>query len=102
MVLSLPGSKRPSPLLDSDLIVKAFNELGLPLRIVGKGPELQKLKALAESNIEFEESVTEQRLWELYRNCAAFLFAAEEDFGMTPSRHNLAELQCFVSLKAGP
>jgi len=72
------------PYKNTAVTIRAFNELGLPLRVVGRGSELAGLKAIASSNIEFEERVSEERLWHLYRNCAALIFAAEEDFGMTP------------------
>jgi len=67
-----------------DLIVKTFNELGIPLKIAGKGPELQKLKKLAKSNVEILGFVSDKKLNELYQNCQAFIFAHTEDAGITP------------------
>ena len=65
-----------------DLIVEAFNELNLPLIVVGDGPERNKVKRIAKKNIEFKEEISQKQLKELYDNCKAFVFMAEEDFGM--------------------
>ncbi|MFH0852928.1 MAG: glycosyltransferase [bacterium] len=66
-----------------DLAVMAFNRLGIPLKIFGDGPELENLKSLAKSNIEFLGKVSNDELKRLYRECVAFLHPQEEDFGIT-------------------
>lgn len=65
-----------------DLLIEACNRLGRRLRIVGTGPEEARLRALAGKTIEFLGYVDEETLWKEYAECRAFLFAAEEDFGM--------------------
>ena len=65
-----------------DLLIQACNLLGRELRIIGTGPEEARLRALAGNTIQFLGNVDEQTLWDEYANCRAFLFAAEEDFGM--------------------
>jgi len=72
------------PYKNTDLIIHAFNELGEKLIIVGKGPEESRLRSIAKSNIEFRSNLKRDELEELYRSAEAFIFAAEEDFGMTP------------------
>ncbi len=67
-----------------DLIVKAFNDLGLPLKIAGIGSELKKLKKMAKKNIEFLGYVSDEELATLYAEAKAFIFPTEEDFGITP------------------
>lgn len=67
-----------------DLAVKAFNELGLPLVVIGGGPELEKLKSIAKSNIKFLGRQPDDVVMEHYAKCRAFLFPGEEDFGITP------------------
>ncbi|HZZ99597.1 MAG TPA: glycosyltransferase [Candidatus Paceibacterota bacterium] len=67
-----------------DLVVEAFNRMGKPLKIVGIGPELKKLKARAKPNIEFLGAVDDFLLAELYSRCAALIFPQEEDFGLVP------------------
>jgi len=67
-----------------DLIVDTFNELGLPLKIAGIGPELDKLKAKAKPNVEILGYVDDSTLVELYTNCKAFLCPQIEDAGIVP------------------
>lgn len=67
-----------------DLLVEAFNELGLPLIIAGTGPELKRLKKIANENIVFKENTSDNELAILYSEAKAFLFPQEEDFGLTP------------------
>lgn len=65
-----------------DLTIQAFNRLGWPLKIVGAGPELKRLKKMAGSSIEFLGQVTDVKLCSLYAKCQAFIFPQEEDFGI--------------------
>ena len=66
-----------------DVAVLAFNRLGIPLKIFGVGPELNRLQAMAKPNIEFIGKVTNDELKRLYRECVAFLHPQDEDFGIT-------------------
>ncbi|MGC8604997.1 MAG: glycosyltransferase, partial [Desulfomonilaceae bacterium] len=68
----------------ADLAVKVFNENGKRLLIVGNGPEMKALKAIASKNIEFLGWVSDEELPEVYSNCRALLFPGEEDFGIVP------------------
>jgi glycosyltransferase involved in cell wall biosynthesis len=72
------------PYKRSDIVIKAFNQLGLPLKVVGTGPELAPLKELARPNIEFLGRIPDQELGEIYSRCLALVFPQEEDFGITP------------------
>jgi glycosyltransferase involved in cell wall biosynthesis len=65
-----------------DIAIQAFNELGLKLKIIGRGPELTKLKKIAKSNIEFLGRVGDEKLADYYARCQAFIFPQEEDFGI--------------------
>lgn len=65
-----------------DIVIEAFNKLGLPLKIIGRGPEMKKLKKLANKNIEFLGRVDDEYLPKYYANCKAFIFPQEEDFGI--------------------
>lgn len=67
-----------------DLAVEAFNELGLPLVIIGDGPEKQKLESKAKDNIKFLGRQPDSVIKEYYSKCRAFIFPGEEDFGITP------------------
>lgn len=65
-----------------DIAVEAFNKLGLPLKIIGRGPEMKKLQKQAKANIEFLGRVPDKELAKYYANCQAFIFPQEEDFGI--------------------
>jgi glycosyltransferase involved in cell wall biosynthesis len=65
-----------------DLLILACNKLQRPLVIVGDGTENQSLRALAGPTITFLGRVQDSELAELYARCRAFLFAADEDFGI--------------------
>lgn len=67
-----------------DLAIEAFNELGLPLIIIGDGPERKKLEGMANENIKFLGRESDQVIKEHYSKCRAFIFPGEEDFGITP------------------
>jgi len=65
-----------------DIAIEAFNKLGLPLKIIGRGPEMKKLQKMANENIEFLGRVEDAELPKYYANCRAFIFPQEEDFGI--------------------
>jgi len=67
-----------------DLVVEAFNRLKLPLKIVGTGPLLTTLKRQAKKNIQFLGYLPEEEMREVYAKALAFVFPAEEDFGLGP------------------
>lgn len=67
-----------------DLVVEAFRELGLPVVVVGDGRDRARLQARAPKNVEFVGRVDDDTLRELYASCRAYLFPAEEDFGIAP------------------
>lgn len=66
-----------------DLAIEAFNELGLPLIIVGDGPQRRRLEAMARSNIRFTGRVADENLRDLYAACKALVVPGEEDYGLT-------------------
>lgn len=69
----------------TQLIVEAFNELPhLKLIVAGEGPELEKLQKIAKNNIQFVGYVENKKLRSLMQKAKAFIFAAEEDFGIIP------------------
>jgi glycosyltransferase involved in cell wall biosynthesis len=65
-----------------DLLVQAFNQLNLPLVVIGDGPELPRLIAISKSNIRFLGFQTDEKVAELLGKARAFVCAAEEDFGI--------------------
>jgi glycosyltransferase involved in cell wall biosynthesis len=67
-----------------DLAVRVFNILGERLLVVGKGPELETLKAMASKRIEFLGWQPDSELAGLYAGCRALVFPGVEDFGIVP------------------
>lgn len=65
-----------------DIAIKAFNRLKLPLKIIGRGPEMNRLKKMAGPTIEFLGRVPEEELPGYYAKCRGFVFPQEEDFGI--------------------
>lgn len=67
-----------------DLAVEVFNELGLPLVIIGDGPMREKLEKMAKPNVKILGRQPDEVIKEYYSKCRAFIFPGEEDFGITP------------------
>ncbi len=90
--LTIPDSKKEFYLIVSqlrkykriDLAVNAFNKLGLNLIIIGQGPEKKKLQKKAAKNIQFLGWQSDEKIIEYYKNCTAFVFPGEDDFGIAP------------------
>lgn len=67
------------------LIVEAFSKMPEKKLIVGgNGPEFEKIKKIATSNIQILGFVEPKKLLSLMQSAKAFVFAAEEDFGIVP------------------
>ncbi len=65
-----------------DLIVDAFSALGLPLKIIGDGPERARLTRRAADNIEFLGFQPDPYVADVLSRARGFLCATEEDFGI--------------------
>jgi len=73
-----------APYKKVDVAIKAFNELGLRLKVVGSGQDEKRLKVMAGPTIEFLGHLPDSDVADLYRSCKALVFPGEEDFGITP------------------
>lgn len=73
-----------------DLTVRAATAAGVGLDVVGIGPSLDDLRAIAGPTVEFHGRVDESAIVELYENCRALCVAATEDFGIAPVEANAA------------
>jgi glycosyltransferase involved in cell wall biosynthesis len=68
-----------------DLAIEAFNQLKLPLRIVGDGPLRSKWEGAVQfEGIVFDGWLDPEKLHERYAHCRALIFPGEEDFGIVP------------------
>jgi glycosyltransferase involved in cell wall biosynthesis len=65
-----------------DVLIQACNQLKRRLVIVGEGRDERAFKAIAGPTIEFVGRVSSAELRDLYARTRAFLFAADEDFGI--------------------
>jgi len=83
-----------------DLLVDAFNELGLKLKIFGTGESLKDLEKVAKKNVQFLGRVSDTELKELYSKAKAFIFPQIEDFGIVPLEA-MASGRPVIALKAG-
>ncbi len=67
-----------------DLAVAAATRAGLPLDVIGEGPERRSLERLAGPTVRFLGRLTDERVRHLMARCTALLVPGTEDFGMTP------------------
>lgn len=68
-----------------DLIVEAFSYMpNKKLVVIGDGTEMSKIKSKAAKNVEVLGYQPNEVMREYMQNAKAFIFAAEEDFGITP------------------
>lgn len=72
------------PYKRADLAIDAFNALGLPLTVVGDGPQAAMLKKRAGPTIRMIPRLDFAALRQAYARCRALVFTAEEDFGIVP------------------
>jgi glycosyltransferase involved in cell wall biosynthesis len=73
-----------------DIVIKACNDLKLPLKIVGSGLDQAKLKRMAGPTVEFLGNLTDEQLQTYYKSCRALIFPGREDFGLA-----MVEAQAF-------
>jgi glycosyltransferase involved in cell wall biosynthesis len=89
-----PGDDRPgsydlivsalAPYKRLELALDAYRGSGWPLRVVGTGPEADRLRDLAPAEATFLGHVPDEELRELYRGCRAVVMPGVEDFGIVP------------------
>jgi glycosyltransferase involved in cell wall biosynthesis len=78
-------ASRMVPYKKIDLIVETFSQMpDKKLVVIGDGPDFHKIKAKAASNVELLGYQPFEVLRDYMQRAKAFVFAAEEDFGITP------------------
>jgi glycosyltransferase involved in cell wall biosynthesis len=65
-----------------DVAVEAFNRLGMPLVVVGDGPELRRLRKLAGRTVMFTGRLPDETVADLLRSARALVVTAAEEFGI--------------------
>jgi len=79
------AASRMVPYKKMPLIVEAFAQM--PQRrlvVIGDGPELERVRAVAGPNVELRGYLGNEALVDHLQRARAFVFAAEEDFGILP------------------
>jgi glycosyltransferase involved in cell wall biosynthesis len=66
------------------MAIEACRLAGVPLRIVGRGPEEARLRHIAGPAVEFLGWRSDEEIRDLYGRSAAVLLPGVEDFGMVP------------------
>ncbi len=77
-------ASRMVPYKKIDMIVEAFSKTNKKLVVIGTGPDMDKIKAKAGKNIELMGYQSDEVMINMMQRAKAFIFAAEEDFGITP------------------
>jgi glycosyltransferase involved in cell wall biosynthesis len=67
-----------------DLLIEVANQLGVGLDIVGTGPALADLQALAGPTVTFHGRLDDDAVTELFESCRAYCLPGPEDFGIAP------------------
>jgi glycosyltransferase involved in cell wall biosynthesis len=65
-----------------DVAVKAFNEVGMRLIVVGDGRERSALDRVARDNVTFAGRVDDETVKQLLGSARGFIYPAEDDFGI--------------------
>ena len=91
---------RLMPYKNVDQVIRAAEQTGHRLLVVGRGPEQQRLEAMAGPNVHFARDLSEAQLRWAYANATALVAASFEDFGITPLEASSWGLPT-IALRAG-
>jgi len=75
---------RQTPYKRIDLAVEACTQLGVPLVVIGNGPDHKRLEKLAGRSVTFLTNTSDGGVAEHFRTALACLFPGIDDFGITP------------------
>jgi glycosyltransferase involved in cell wall biosynthesis len=65
-----------------DLVVEAASRIGIPLDVVGTGPSLAQLRAIAGPSVVFHGRAGDREVVEMMESCRALVLPGTEDFGI--------------------
>jgi glycosyltransferase involved in cell wall biosynthesis len=83
-----------------EVAIEACASAGIPLKVVGDGPERPALQRAARGQIEFLGRLSDEDVRALYRRASVVLLPGEEDFGIVPLEAQ-ASGRPVVALKRG-
>jgi glycosyltransferase involved in cell wall biosynthesis len=84
-----------------DYAIEAFTRLGLPLRVIGQGPEEANLRALAGQNVTFLGAVDDATLAMEYARAKAVVFTPYMEYGLIPLEANASGTPVIAFGKGG-
>lgn len=93
-------SGRQTPYKRFDLAIVACTKLGLPLTVIGTGPDHARLRKLAGRTITFLGRATDEVVEQEFASAEALIFPGLDDFGITPVEA-LASGTPVIAYKAG-
>lgn len=68
-----------------DVVLEAFQDMPQErLLVIGRGPEAERLREMAPSNVYFAEGISDAQVRWAYAHAHALIAPAFEDFGLTP------------------
>jgi glycosyltransferase involved in cell wall biosynthesis len=85
----------------ADLAVEAFNQLGLPLVVVGEGELFERLQTLAKPNVKLMGRQPFPVIKDLLQRCRGLVFPGMEDFGIVPVEAMAAGAPVIAYAKGG-
>lgn len=85
----------------TELIIKIFNNLNLPLHIIGTGRQEEYLKSISKPNIKFLGHISDEQLRQEYSGAKALIFPQTEDFGLVPLEAAACDTPALAYGKAG-
>jgi glycosyltransferase involved in cell wall biosynthesis len=91
---------RQTPYKRIDLAVAACTELGLPLVVLGSGPDHKRLKRMAGKSVTFLSGKSDEEVAHYFQTSLAFIFPGLDDFGIAPVEA-LAAGTPVIAYKAG-
>lgn len=77
-------SGRQTPYKRFDLAVQACTQANLPLRVIGEGPDHERLRTLAGPSVTFLGRLPDEELEREFASAQALIFPGLDDFGITP------------------
>ena len=83
-----------------DVAVRAFNRMGLPLVIIGKGPDARRLQRLAGPTIRFAGRIEDEEVAHTLARCRGLVVTATEEFGIAAVEAQAAG-RPVIALRAG-
>ena len=92
---------RLSPYKKVDVVVEAFNKLGLPLVVIGQGKQGSYLRKIAKPNITILGWQDDVTVREYYKSAIGFIFPAVDDFGIAPVEAMLSGVPIIAYRKGG-